>query len=84
LIKKWFRSDKTAKNLLAQDCYQRPSGASSFSDYIYLTLTRQGDTVTINYSLSLYERGKITYLKGPDKVLIKENQIKVLKGSIWK
>jgi hypothetical protein len=83
LIQKWFPNDKAAKQLLAQDCYQRPGGASSFSDYVYLTLTRQGNTVIINYSLMLYERGKITYLKGPDKVLINGNQIKVLKRSIW-
>ena len=25
----------------------------------------------------LYERGKITYLKGPDKVLVKDNPVQV-------
>jgi hypothetical protein len=83
LIKKWFPNDKAARQLLAQDCYLRPSGASSFSDYVYLSLIRQGDTIIINYSLMLYRQGKITYLKGPDKVLIKGNQIKVLKRHIW-
>ena len=83
LIKKWFPRDKAAKQLLAQGCFQRPSGASSFTDYVYLSLIRQGDTVIINYSLMLYQRGKITYLKGPDKVLIRNNQIKVLRRHIW-
>jgi hypothetical protein len=84
LLKKWFIKDKAAKQLIDQDCYQRPSGASSFSDYTYLALSRQGDTVTINYRLMLYDHGKISYIRGPDKVVVKGNQIQVLKRSIWK
>jgi hypothetical protein len=84
LIKKWLADDKAAKQLLAQDCYQRPSGASSFSDYVYLTLVRQGNTVTINYNLMLYSQGSISYIKGPDKIIIQGNKLKVVRRSIWK
>lgn len=84
LLKKWFPKDKAAKQLIDQDCYQGPSGASSFSDYKYLALIWQGDKVTIDYKLMLYNHGKISYINGPDKVVIKENHIQVLKRSIWK
>jgi len=84
LIQKWFPDDKAAKQLLAQDCYQRPSGASSFSDYVYLSLIKQGDTVLINYSLMIYQRGNVSYTKGPDKIVIHQNYLKVFKRSIWK
>ncbi|MEP7164587.1 MAG: hypothetical protein ABI741_07830 [Ferruginibacter sp.] len=84
IIQKWFPNDKAAKQILAQDCYQRPSGATSFSDYVYLSLSREGNEVTINYSLMVYQRGDISYIKGPDKVIINGKQVIVLKRSIWK
>lgn len=84
LLKKWFPQDKAAKQLIDQDCYQRPAGASSFSDYTYLSLSQTGDTVTVNYRLMLYDHGKISYITGPDKMVIRGKQIKVVKRSIWK
>ncbi len=83
LLKKWFPNDKAAEQLIAQDCYQGPSGASSFSDYVYLILYRQGNTVTIDFNLMVYNRGDIKYIKGPDKILITGNTLKVLKGGVW-
>ena len=49
LIKKWFPDDRVANQLLSQDCYLRPSGASTFSDYVYLSLTRHADTVVVSF-----------------------------------
>lgn len=83
LIRKWFPDDDVASGLIRQDCYLRPDDASTFSDYAYLSMTKQGDTVTINFSLLLYDHGKITYRNGPDKLTISGGRIKVIKRQIW-
>ncbi|MFM2290902.1 MAG: hypothetical protein RIS29_715, partial [Bacteroidota bacterium] len=57
LIKKYFPDDKVAQAVLAQNCFLRPSGASSFSDFEYLTISQKGDTVEVNYKLMDYNRG---------------------------
>ena len=75
--------DTVANALLNQDCYLRPDGASSFSDYVYLHLIRQDSIVTVEYSLMLYQRGKTKYVKGPDKIIIQGHRFKFLKRSKW-
>jgi hypothetical protein len=84
LISKWLPGDKAAKQLLAQDCYQRPSGASSFSDYEFLLLKQIGDTVIVNYNLMYWNRGNVVNIKGPDKYLIDGNHLQTLNRNIWK
>ena len=84
IISKWFPRDKAAQQLIAQDCYQRPSGASSFSDYEYLTLEQSGDSIIVKYSLMHWSRGNTEYIKGPDKYLISGNNLTTLKRNIWK
>ncbi|WP_214229124.1 hypothetical protein [Pedobacter sp. B4-66] len=84
LIKKYFPQDKVATAILKQDCYQRPSGASSFSEYKYITLTTYGDTVRVDYKVLYYDRGIETWNQGPDFYTFKNNKFKVLKRNLWK
>ncbi|WP_415326599.1 hypothetical protein [Chryseobacterium sp. MMS23-Vi53] len=84
LVKKWFGKDKAAEQLIAQDFYQPPSSASSFSNFQYLNFEQNGDTVTVDYSLSVYNHGSTTDIKGPDKFIIKGNTIETINRNIWK
>jgi hypothetical protein len=84
IISKWLPRDQAAKQLIEQDCYQRPSGASSFSDYEYLTIEQTGDTIVVKYNLMHWSRGDIVNIKGPDKYLISGNSLTTLKRNIWK
>jgi hypothetical protein len=83
LIQNYFPKDKVAEMVLQQDCYLRPSGASTFSDYEFLTIIDKGDTVVVEYNLMVYNRGEIEWTKGPDTYLFKENKFKKLKRNLW-
>ena len=83
LLKKYFPNDKIAELVLKQDCYLRPSGASSFSDFQYITITQQGEKVTVDYNLYYYSRGKTGYTRGPDSYLYKDHVFKKLKRNLW-
>jgi hypothetical protein len=83
LLKKYFPDDKAAQAAIAQDCYLPPSGASSFSDFQYLTLATSMDTVKVYYSLMRYDRGKTDWVKGPDVYVLHDNTFKTLKRNIW-
>jgi hypothetical protein len=83
LIQKYFPNDKVAKAVIEQDCYLRPSGASSFSEYGYLTLSVIKDTVKVYYSLSYYNRGESSTTKGPDIYVLENNTFKMLKRNLW-
>lgn len=72
LIAKYFPNDSIARQVLAQDCYLRPSGASSFSEYASLSLSLHQDTVTVDYRLLLYNRGKTTWKNGADRYVFKD------------
>lgn len=82
-IIKYFPNDKVAETVLKQDCYLRPSGASTFSDYEFLTIIDKGDTVVVEYNLMVYNRGEIEWIKGPDTYLFKDNKFKKLKRNLW-
>lgn len=84
IIKKYFPADKVAETVLKQDCYLRPSGASTFSDFEYLTVTDLGDTVIVDYNLIYYNRGDGDWTKGPDTYLFKDNTFKKIKRNLWK
>ncbi len=84
IIAKWFPQDSAAKQLLTQDCYQPPSGASTFSNYNFLEIVQHADTVTVNYTLMYWNRGNTTILKGPDSYLLGNNQFTTLHRNIWK
>lgn len=83
LIKKYFPKDKAAATVLKRDCYLRPSGASTFSDYEYLTITDRGDTVTVDYRLMYYNRGDIEWTAGPDTYLFTDNKFRKLQRNLW-
>lgn len=83
LIKNYFPNDKVAETVLKQDCYLRPSGASTFSDFEYLTITDLGDTVEVDYNLMYYNRGNEEWTKGPDTYLFKDNSFKKIKRNLW-
>ncbi|AZA54295.1 hypothetical protein [Chryseobacterium sp. G0201] len=84
LVKKWFSNNKAAEQLISQDFYQSPNTASNFSDYEYLTFEQNGDTITVNYDLLIYNHGQSTNIKGPDKYVIKGNIIETVNRNIWK
>jgi len=83
IILKYFPNDKVAKMVTDQDCYLRPSGASTFSDYEYLTITDLGDTVKVEYNLMLYDHGTINWTKGPDVYTFKDNKFLKVKRNLW-
>jgi hypothetical protein len=83
LIKRYFPSDKAAKAAITQDCYLRPSGASIFSDYQYLTLTVLTDTIKVSYSLMIYDHGKTDLTKSVDIYVLQDHKFKTLKRKIW-
>jgi hypothetical protein len=82
LIKKYFKNDKVAKQVLLQDCYLRPSGASTFSEYAYLNLITIKDTVKVNYRIGYYDHGKTGYTIGHDIYLLIGNEFVMLKRDI--
>jgi hypothetical protein len=81
LIKKYFPADKLAKNLIIQDCYLRPGGASTFSEYAYLTITQTKDTFKVNYKVNFYDHGNDSYTKRLDVYLLRNNQFKAIHRS---
>jgi hypothetical protein len=83
LIRKYFPNDKAAKAVLAQDCYLRPSGASSFSDYEYLTISLSGDTARVSYTLAYYDRGESSFTKSTDIYLYKNKVFKTIRRKLW-
>ncbi|MGC4041811.1 MAG: hypothetical protein QM710_13780 [Flavobacterium sp.] len=83
LIQKYFPNDKVAEAVIKQDCYLRPSGASTFSDYEFLTILDKGDTITVDYRLMYYDHGEISWAKGPDIYLFKDNKFKKIKRNLW-
>ncbi len=83
LIKKYFPNDKVAKAVLDRDCVLPQSGANSFTDFAYLTITHLGDTVQVDYNLMYYNRGNSEFIKGPDTYLFKDNTFKKLKRNLW-
>ncbi len=84
LISKYFPNDKIAQAVVKQNCYQRPSGASSFSEYYYITITTYADTIKVDYKVLYYDRGTERFNQGPDFYLYKNNRFKMLKRNIWK
>jgi hypothetical protein len=84
LIKKYFPNDKVAETVLKQDCYLRPSGASTFSDYEFLTIIDKGDTVLVDYKLMYYNRGEIDWIEGPDLYLFKDTKFEKVKRNLWR
>ena len=70
--------------VLEQNCFLRPSGASTFSDFEYLTICQKGDTVDVNYSLMNYNQGVAKFTKGPDSYYYNNSIYKKLKRNLWK
>lgn len=83
LIEKYFPNDKVAEVVLKQDCYLRPSGASTFSDFEFLTIIDKGDTVIVDYSLIVYNRGEIEWTTGPDIYLYNGYDFQKIKRNLW-
>jgi len=66
LIQKYFPEDKVAKLVLGQNCYLPPGSSSSFSNFLSLSLTVNGSSVTVNYRLAVYDHGNRKIIQGPD------------------
>ena len=84
LIKIYFPNDKVAETLIKQDCYLRPSGASTFSDFEFLNIIDFGQTVKVEYTLMIYDHGKVNYIKGPDYYSYNQNVFAKTKRNLWK
>lgn len=82
LIRKYFLNDKVAEVVLKQDCYLRPSGASSFSDYEFLTITVLEDTIKVDYKLMHYDHGNIKWSKGPDLYIFKKGKFEKIRRNL--
>jgi hypothetical protein len=83
LINRYFPNDKVAETVIKQDCYLRPSGASTFSDFEYLTISDFGDSVTVDYSLIYFNQGGGDVTKGPDSYSFDGNVFKMTKRNLW-
>lgn len=83
LIRDYFPADKVAETVLAQNCYLRPSGASSFTEFAYLTIRDYGDSVSVDYELFAYDRGQGTRTEGPDIYSFKGGKFKNTSRNIW-
>jgi hypothetical protein len=83
LIKDYFPKDKVAELVLKQDCHLGQSGATFFSDFEYLTISKSNDTFTVDYRLMNYSRGELKWFEGPDSYLFKNNKFKKIKRNIW-
>ena len=84
ILGKWFKKDKTAKQLLKQDCYLPPNTSSSFNDFAYLRIQLNDNTVTVSYQILFYNQGKSTFVTSDtDQLLIKDNTIIVKRKKIW-
>jgi len=69
LIKKYFPDDKVATLILGQDCYLPPGSSSSFSNFLSLGISVNGNTVQVNYRLAVYDHGNMKIIQGPDSYL---------------
>lgn len=83
LIRDYFPADKVAETVLAQNCYLRPSGASSFTEFAYLTIRDYGDSVSVDYELFAYDRGEGTRTEGPDIYSFKDGEFQNTSRNIW-
>ncbi|MFD1768307.1 hypothetical protein [Sphingobacterium suaedae] len=83
LIQQFFPTDSVAKTVIGQDCYLRPSGASSFSDYVYLSIVDLGDTVKVDYKLLQYQQGKKNWTEGPDKYIFVQGKFTKIQRNLW-
>lgn len=84
LIQQYFPGDKVATTVVAQDCYLRPSGALTFTDFQYLTITRKGTAVAVDYSLMQYNQGAVSYTKGPDHYTFQNGSFQKMSRNLWK
>jgi hypothetical protein len=84
LINKWFPNDSIAKIVVRQNCFLASSGSSYFRNYSYLEFVVKADTIIINYDVTVYDHGKTSTIKGPDKVLLRNNEIIVITQNMWK
>lgn len=83
LIAEYFPGDKVAEAVLAQDCYLRPSGATSFTEFAYLTIRDYGDSLSVDYELFQYDRGQAERTQGPDTYSYEDGKFKNLTREIW-
>ncbi|MDR7211680.1 hypothetical protein [Flavobacterium piscis] len=84
LIKTYFPNDKVAETLIKQDCYLRPSGASTFSDFEFLNIIDLGQNVKVEYNLMIYDHGDVKYIKGPDYYTFQQTIFMKTKRNLWK
>jgi hypothetical protein len=83
LIKKYFPGDKVAALILGQDCYLPPGSSSSFSNFLSLSISVNGNIVEVNYRLAVYDHGNMKIIQGPDNYLYNNQQYKNTKRVLY-
>jgi hypothetical protein len=73
-----------ARQLIAQDCFQPPNSASSFSDFVYLKFEQSGNMVRESYKLFYSYHWVESYINGaPDEYIISKDRLVGRKRKIW-
>jgi hypothetical protein len=83
LIKMYFPGDKVAALILGQDCYLPPGSSSSFSNFLSLSISVNGNIVEVNYRLAVYDHGNMKIIQGPDNYLYNNQQYKNTKRVLY-
>ena len=83
LINKYFPDDKVAALVLGQDCYLSPGSSSSFSNFLSLSFSVQGNIVQVNYRLAVYDHGNMKIIQGPDSYLYSNQKYKNIKRVLY-
>jgi hypothetical protein len=83
LIKKYFPGDKAAALILGQDCYLPPGSSTSFSNFLSLSISVNGNNVEVNYRLAVYDHGSTKIIDGPDHYVYSNQQFKNTKRVLY-
>jgi hypothetical protein len=83
LIKKYFPDDKVAALMLGQDCYLPPGSSSSFSNFLSLSISVNGNNIEVNYRLAVYDHGNMKVIQGPDNYLFSDQHYENTKRVLY-
>ena len=83
LIKKYFPGDKVAALMIGQDCYLPPGSSSSFSNFLSLSISVNGNNTEVNYRLAVYDHGTMKIIHGPDDYLYSDQHYKNIKRVLY-
>ena len=79
----YFPDDKVATLVLGQNCYLPPGSSSTFSNFLSLSISVNGNSVQVNYQLAVYNHGNMKIIQGPDNYLYKNQTYKNTKRVLY-